>query len=193
MPYIGLSMPTSITFLRQVKPGHRQPYVATMFTRKLRELRESLKLTQKQMAKRLAMEQSTYSRKERDDHPKPEFLERIKKFLGVDPTPWLNDDGSSPDPVEGEPLRIVHLEELSTSKGTGKKKRKGKLSKRDERSLREFIAMGVQYFNRKMRDEEKQRDRPKDPRAGGGVITSCLSGFYAIKATFWRVEPSAAH
>ncbi len=159
-----------------------------MFTRKLRELRETLKLTQKQMAKRLAMEQSTYSRKERDDHPKAEFLERIKKFLGVDPTPWLSDDGSSPHPVE-EPLRIVHLEEPPTSKRMGKKKRTGKLSKRDERSLREFIAMGVQYFNRKMRDEEKQRDRPKDPSAGGGAITSCLSESYTTGATYWQIDP----
>lgn len=112
------------------------------------------------------MDQSTYSRKERDNDPKPEFLERIKKFLGVDPTPWLSDDGRAPAAPDGDALRIVHLEDGAAPGKKPKKKRKARLSKRDERSFRAFIAMGVQYFKLKLKEEEKRRKRPSDSRGG---------------------------
>lgn len=86
-----------------------------MFTEKLRKLREQLMLTQKQMGKRLFMDQGSYSRLERNPHPKPHMLERIQKVLGVDNRSWLSEDDpptkeSASAPAD-DALRIVHIDQ----------------------------------------------------------------------------------
>jgi transcriptional regulator with XRE-family HTH domain len=139
-----------------------------MFTEKLRELRRSLKLTQKEMAERLAMDQSTYSRRERDNAPKPPFLERIRKFLGVDPTPWLTEDEPAQPGAESDSIRIIHMEQPPAA---GKEPQpNGGLSKRDEKALHELISLGLRYFKLKLNAQKQARKRVEDSPGGGNSL-----------------------
>jgi len=140
-----------------------------MFTEKLKALREQLKLTQKQMGKRLAMEQSTYSRNERNNNPKPEFLERIKRFLGVDLEPWLKDDADDADTSSAEAMRIVHLEENPSAKPKKKRKR----DKREERTIVEVIYVLARSLRMKQKRDKKKRKQRKDLRGG---VSKPISG-----------------
>lgn len=139
-----------------------------MFSKNLKALRKQLRLTQKEMGKRLAMQQSTYSRKERNNNPDPEFLGRIRKFLGVDPDPWLTEEDNEASSADNEALRIVHLE--SPPEGGRKRKKKGVLSKAELRTLRQgfelyLLAMLEKVKHRKARNTEKS---PTKKGGGGG-------------------------
>ncbi|MBK9148723.1 MAG: helix-turn-helix transcriptional regulator [Flavobacteriales bacterium] len=145
-----------------------------MFTEKLKKLREELKLTQKQMGKRLFMEQSSYSRLERNPHPKPHILERIQKVLGVDIRSWLSDDEAPTKESASAPaddaLRIVHIDQIAKPSG----KKKPELTKTEERTLIRGFELYLEALTAKLARRKKRKPKNEPPR-GGGVITDCFS------------------
>ncbi len=145
-----------------VHPASPDQYLYAMFSKKLKALRKQLHLTQKEMGKRLAMQQPTYSRKERNNNPDPEFLGRIKKFLGVDPDPWLNNEEDEAGSADNEALRIVHSG--SGPGGVGKRKKKGSLSKTESRTLRQ----GFEFYLLALQEKLARSKKRKPNKSGGG-------------------------
>lgn len=80
-----------------------------MFAQKLRELRLSHGLTQAEMAARLCMSQSAYSRLEHNEHPQRHHIERINHEFGVDTCKWLAPSDDDHAPAKSEGIRVVHL------------------------------------------------------------------------------------
>ncbi|MBK9147651.1 MAG: helix-turn-helix transcriptional regulator [Flavobacteriales bacterium] len=79
------------------------------FGEKLKKLRIDLGLGQKEMADRLSIDVSTYSRWEHKERPAMHVIERVSKVFGVQAIDWIREpEATDADPSVQRP-RVVHL------------------------------------------------------------------------------------
>lgn len=134
-----------------------------MFAEKFKQLRLQHHLTQAEMGQRLSVDPSRISRWEHDELPTIHMVKRISKEFAVDALQWLGKedlDRASSEPVQADALRIVHLEqEAEPDPG---------MNKRDERSLRAFIKLGIRYFKKKLKKTKKKKALDRKPLGGEG-------------------------
>ncbi len=81
--------------------------ITFMFSEELKALRTRLGLTQQEMADRLNMDRSNYSRLEHKEHPPAHLLDRIHKEFQVDAWSWMRP--VEPEEREEQGPRLVHL------------------------------------------------------------------------------------
>lgn len=97
----------NVLFWQHASSSVDDQYVPSMFHEELKALRIRLGLSQQEMADRLSIDRSTYSRLEHKEHPPAYLVERINKMFQVDAWAWIRPDEVAPDGEQGP--RLVHL------------------------------------------------------------------------------------
>ncbi len=79
------------------------------FGEQLKKLRIELGLGQKEMADRLSIDVSTYSRWEHKERPAMHVIERVSKVFGVQAIDWVREPEARAEEAPSAGPRVVHL------------------------------------------------------------------------------------
>jgi transcriptional regulator with XRE-family HTH domain len=122
------------------------------FGEQLKKLRIELGLGQKEMADRLSIDVSTYSRWERKERPAMHVIERVNKVFRVQAIDWVREPEASAEEAPSTGPRVVHLKPENDATHA---------DPNETERLRLFNRM-LDFFERMF------------GKLGGGVATDCI-------------------